>query len=134
MITIPKSVITMPKRVITMVRYPHPAEVQLCVDALLALRATAATQAGLLKTRLLRLAASAPYRPIVAALCTHPGVGPLSAIRFVLEIGDIHRFARADSIAHYLGLTPSEYSSGDRRVRGRLAVGAGVEIEIVQPF
>ena len=94
------------------------AEVQLCVDALLALRTTAEAQAVLLKTRLLRLAASEPYRPIVEALCTHPGVGPLSAIRFVLEIGDIHRFARADSIAHYLGLTPSEYSSGDSVQRG----------------
>ena len=81
------------------------------MDALLAMRTMADAQATILKARLLRLAASAAYRPIVAALCTHPGVGPLSAIRFVLEIGDIHRFARADSIAHYLGLTPSEYSS-----------------------
>jgi transposase len=93
-------------------------EVQLCVEALLAMRRMAELQATILKERLLRLATSEPYRPIVEALCTHPGVGPLSAIRFVLEIGDIHRFARADSIAHYLGLTPSEYSSGDSVQRG----------------
>lgn len=97
---------------------PLAAEVQLGVDALLALRTMAETQAVLLKTRLLHLAASEPYRPIVAALCTHPGVGPLSAIRFVPEIGDIHRFARADSIAHDLGVTPSEYRSGDSVQRG----------------
>jgi transposase len=95
-----------------------PAEVQLCVDARLAMRRVAELQATLLKARLLRLAASAPYRTIVAALCTHPGVGPLSAIRFVLEIGDMRRFATADSIAHYLGLTPSEYSSGELVQRG----------------
>ena len=95
-----------------------PEEVQLCVNALLAMRTMADTQATILKARLLRLAASEPYRTIVEALCTHPGVGPLSAIRFVLEIGDVHRFARADSIAHYLGLTPSEYSSGDTVQRG----------------
>ena len=58
------------------------------------------------------------YRRIVAALCTHPGVAHLSAIRFVLEIGDVHRFATADSIGHYLGLTPSEYSSGELLRRG----------------
>jgi transposase len=96
---------------------------QLCVDALLALRTTAATPAAVLRARLLRLAASEPYHKIVEALCTHPGVGPLSAIRFVLEIGDIHRCARADSIAHYRGLTPSEYRSGDSVQRGPIVKG-----------
>jgi transposase len=95
-----------------------PEAVQLCVDALLAMRRTAELQATLLKARLLRLAVSEPHRKIVAALCTHSGVGPLSAIRFVLEIGDMRRFATADSIAHYLGLTPSEYSSGELVQRG----------------
>lgn len=42
----------------------------------------------------------------------------MSAIRFVREIGDVHRCARADSIAHSLGLTPSEYRSGDSVQRG----------------
>jgi transposase len=93
-------------------------EVTLCVDTLLAMRTMAEMQATILKARLLRIAASEQYRKIVDALCTHSGVGPLSAIRFVLEIGDIRRFATADSIAHYLGLTPSEYSSGDLVHRG----------------
>ena len=82
------------------------------------MRTAAELQAKTLKARLLRIAASEEYRPIVEALCTHPGVGPLSAIRFVLEIGDVHRFATADSIGHYLGLTPSEYSSGELLRRG----------------
>ena len=93
-------------------------EVKLSVDALLAMRATAELQAKILKARLLLMAASKPYGKIVDALCTHPGVAQLSAIRFVLEIGDIHRFATADSIGHYLGLTPSEYSSGELVQRG----------------
>jgi transposase len=99
---------------------PLAEEVQLCVDTLLAMRTMAETQATMLKARLLRIAAGAEYRQIVDALCTHPGVGPLSAIRFILEIGDIHRFATADSIGHYLGLTPSEYSSGDLVQRGSI--------------
>jgi transposase len=49
----------------------------------------------------------------------HGRLGPLpTAGRFVLEIGDVHRFATADSIGHYLGLTPSEYSSGELLRRG----------------
>lgn len=88
------------------------------MDALLALRTTAEMQAKILKARLLRMAASEEYRKIVDALCTHPGVARLPAMRFVLEIGDIHRFATADSIGHYLGLTPSEYSSGQLVQRG----------------
>jgi transposase len=80
-------------------------EVTLCVDALLAMRTAAERQAKMLKARMLRLAASAAYRRIVAALCTHPGVAHLSAIRFVLEIGAVHRFATADSIGHYLMAT-----------------------------
>jgi transposase len=93
-------------------------EVKLSVDTLLAMRACADLQAKILRTRLKRIAVSDPYRRIVEALCTHPGVAKLSAIRFVLEIGDIRRFATADSIGHYLGLTPSEYSSGELVRRG----------------
>lgn len=97
---------------------PLAEEVNLSVEALLAMRTTAEGQIKILKAGLLRIAASEAYRKIVDALCTHPGVAALSAIRFVLEIGDMHRFATADSIAHYLGLTPSEYSSGELVQRG----------------
>jgi len=93
-------------------------EVKLCVDTLLAMRTFAELQTRTLKARLLRIAGTEEYRKIVDALCTHPGVGQLSAIRFVLEIGDIHRFVTADSIGHYMGVTPSEYSSGDMVQRG----------------
>jgi transposase len=99
---------------------PLAEEVRLCVDALLTMRKMAELQARVLKARLMRIAASEPYRKVVDALCTHPGVGELSAIRFMLEIGDIHRFATADSLGHYLGLTPSEYSSGELVQRGAI--------------
>ena len=93
-------------------------EVKLSVEALLAMRTSADLQAKILRARLRQIAVSDPYRKIIEALCTHPGVAELSAIRFVLEIGDIHRFSTADSIGHYLGLTPSEYSSGELVRRG----------------
>ena len=97
-----------------------PAEVKLCVKTLQAMRDLAERQAEVLEQRLLAMARSEDYRHIVVALCTQRGVGVLSAIRFVLEIGDVRRFPTAASIGHYLGLSPSEHSSGDTVHRGHI--------------
>jgi transposase len=51
-------------------------------------------------------------------LSAQRGVSWFTAIRLQLEIGDITRFSTADSFVHYLGLTPSEYTSGDLVHRG----------------
>src|SRR5712664_40881 len=51
-------------------------------------------------------------------LMTHPGIGPVTALAFVLAIGPITRFRRSKKIASYLGLNPSEESSGGRRRLG----------------
>lgn len=94
------------------------ADLQRCVSAMLALRTTADLHVNGLAARLLEMAHSERYRPLVHALCRQPGIGPHSAIRFLLEIGNVHRFPSAGSIAHYLGVTPSEYSSGELVQRG----------------
>jgi transposase len=87
--------------------------VALAVTELRSMRASAAAGARRLRAALHAVAAMAEYAPRVRALTTQPGVGELAAIRLVLEIGDITRFGRADAWTNYLGLTPSEYSSGD---------------------
>ena len=46
-------------------------------------------------------------------LKTIPGICPLSAIEILVEIQDITRFKTADELAAYLGLTPSQYSTGE---------------------
>src|SRR6202158_2134876 len=56
-------------------------------------------------------------RPAAQRLMTHPGVGPITALAFTLTIGPAQRFQRGKQIASYLGLIPSEYSSGGRRQR-----------------
>jgi transposase len=56
--------------------------------------------------------------PEAQRLMTHPGVGPLTALAFVLVIGRAERFGCGKQIASYLGLVPSEESSGDRRQLG----------------
>jgi transposase len=59
--------------------------------------------------------------PEAKRLATHPGVGPLSALAFVLIIGKAERFRCGKQIASYLGLVPSEESSGDRRRLGHIS-------------
>ncbi|HEY1423900.1 MAG TPA: IS110 family transposase [Candidatus Acidoferrum sp.] len=56
-------------------------------------------------------------RPAARRLMTHPGVGPITALAFVLTIGPAQRFGRGKQVASYLGLIPSEHSSGGRRQR-----------------
>jgi transposase len=53
-------------------------------------------------------------------LMTHPGVGPLTALAFVLIIGRADRFPCGKQIASYLGLVPLEDSSGNRRRLGHI--------------
>ncbi len=53
-------------------------------------------------------------------LMTQPGVGPISALAFVLTIGDVSRFRRGKQVASYLGLIPSEHSSGGRQKLGSI--------------
>jgi transposase len=59
----------------------------------------------------------AKKRPEVARLMTHPGVGPLTALAFVLIIGTWERFPRGKQIGTYVGMTPSEdFSAGKQRL------------------
>ena len=60
-------------------------------------------------------------RPVTRRLMTHPGVGPLTALAFELVIGTPERFGCGKQIASYVGLVPSEESSGDRRRLGHIS-------------
>jgi len=58
--------------------------------------------------------------PGAQRLATHPGVGPLTAMAFVLIIGEAERFQCGKQVASYLGLVPMEDSSGNRRRLGHI--------------
>src|SRR5215470_9216411 len=58
--------------------------------------------------------------PSAQRLMTHPGVGALTTLAFVLIIGDAKRFPCGKQIASYLGLVPLEDSSGNRRRLGHI--------------
>lgn len=68
-----------------------------------------------------RVLAEAQSRPAAAQLMTHPGVGPNTALAFVLTIGPVERFATAKQVSSYLGLIPAEYSSGGKQRLGHIS-------------
>ena len=53
-------------------------------------------------------------------LCTMPSVGPVTAAAFVATIDDADRFDGPHQVQAYLGLVPSERSSGEKQQRGRI--------------
>jgi len=67
------------------------------------------------------VAAAAEARAEAKRLMTHPGVGPVVALAFVLAIGPWQRFPRGKQVASYLGLIPEEESSGNHRRLGKVS-------------
>ncbi len=73
------------------------------------------------QTRLLKeLSKLDRYREAVERLRSVPGIGLLTAMELLLELGDFSRFSRGSQLAAYVGLTPSQYSSGDKVRLGRI--------------
>lgn len=63
----------------------------------------------------------AQQRPPAQRLMTHPGVGPITALATEVFLGDPRRFADGKAVASYVGIVPSERSSGGRQRMGRLS-------------
>src|SRR3974390_3546276 len=54
-------------------------------------------------------------------LRTHPGVGPVTSLAFVLTLGPVERFKRSKQVVSYLGLNPREHSSGGKQRLGGIS-------------
>lgn len=63
----------------------------------------------------------AKHRDDAVLLMTHPGIGPVTSLAFVLTIGTVTRFCCSRKLVSYLGLNPSEDSSGQRRRLGAIS-------------
>jgi len=68
-----------------------------------------------------RIAAIAEDNPVIGRLRTAPGVGPVTATAFVATLDAWERFAGPHEVEAYLGLTPSEKSSGEKQHKGRIS-------------
>jgi transposase len=84
------------------------------VERLLVVIAVTTEQIAAADKELLQLA---EYDPICQRLLSVPGVGPVSALRFAAAIDDIGLFPTAHSVQAFLGLTPGENSSSERKQR-----------------
>ncbi|MFO1485714.1 MAG: IS110 family transposase [Verrucomicrobiaceae bacterium] len=98
---------------------PHPAmkivleEYLQCIDA-------AAERIERLEVHMKALLDEWHMKPVVLALMGFKGYQTVAAMITVSEIGDIHRFAHPRQLMAYLGLVPSESSSGGSRAQGTI--------------
>lgn len=64
-----------------------------------------------------KLSETDQYSENVKILRTVPGISTLSAMTILTELGDINRFSRLDKLLSYIGLIPSEHSSGEKEIK-----------------
>ncbi len=64
---------------------------------------------------------AAKSQALAVRLMTHPGVGPVTSLAFVLIIGPVERFQRSKQVVSYLGLNPQEHSSGGKQRLGSIS-------------
>jgi transposase len=83
------------------------------IDALVLRRAT-------LETAIAELVPSSPLAQTVARLRCLRGIDTLSAVGLAVEIGDFSRFERAGKLMSYVGLVPTEHSTGGTRRQGHI--------------
>lgn len=100
-------------------RFEHPADRVVLEDYHAVVRA-AAERLRHLEVALAQHAATSPHAGLVAALQALRGIGFLTAVTVVAEAGDLRRFPTARQFMAYVGLVPSEHSSGEARHRGRI--------------
>jgi transposase len=77
-------------------------------------------QLAALDVRLEQIAGDERWAWQIDRLRAFRGISTLTALGLIAEIGDFARFAHPRELASWLGITPSEYSSGDQQHRGHI--------------
>ena len=98
-------------------RFKYELEQETC-DQYVSLLASLEERLKRLEQRIEEVAMTERYRERVQRLRTFKGIDYIIAMALVCEIGDFRRFPTAGSFMSYLGLVPSEYSSGNKRRQG----------------
>jgi len=99
--------------------WPQAAE-QMVVDEYVLALDQAEGRLNALDVRLHEMAASEPYREPVSWLRCFRGIDTVTAIMLLAELHDFRRFQAPRALMAYVGLVPSEDSSGERHRRGRI--------------
>jgi transposase len=93
---------------------------QAALEHMLAHLAAIDAQIAAVDGQLERVASRAPWAEPVRWLCSFRGIATRTALGLLAEIGDFRRFASPRELMSYLGLTPTEYSSGAQQHRGHI--------------
>jgi transposase len=105
------------RRWLTTVRFEHPAQQIVLQDYIHAVQ-DAETRRDRLTSQIEELLPNWSMAPVVAALQAMRGVAFVAAVTVVSEVGDFRRFINPRQLMAYLGLVPSEHSSGGSVRRG----------------
>ena len=81
-----------------------------------------------LEDQLAEAARQESLRPAVQVLMAFRGIGLITALTVICELGDIRRFSHPRQLMAYLGLVPSEYSSGNRTRRGAITKTGNTQV------
>ena len=113
------------RRWLTTVRLDHPAQQIVLQDYIHAVQDAEARLARL-TDQIEELLPNWSMAPVVTALQAMRGVALIVAVTVVAEVGDFRRFANARQLMAYLGLVPSEHSSGSSTRRGGITKAGNV--------
>jgi transposase len=84
-----------------------------------------------LDRRIEALALTPRYKPVVDRICCFRGFKTQAAMVIATELGDVRRFENPRQLMAYLGLVPSEHSSGDRRRLGAITKAGNTRVRHV---
>ncbi len=101
------------------IKLPHPAQ-QIAFQEYVTAIDEAAERVARLTNQIEELLPSWRMSPVVSALQAMRGIALITAVCMVAEVGDLTRFDKPRHLMAYLGLVPSEHSSGERRRRGAI--------------
>jgi transposase len=101
------------------VQLAQPLQQLVLVDAIETVDAATA-RLRRLEAQVQAAATTGRHAPLITALQSLRGVGVITAVTLVAELGDLSRFATPRSLMAYVGLVPSEHSSGESQRRGRI--------------
>ncbi len=104
-------------RYLAKIKMPFPAQ-QFALQELMNVISEAGQRIERYEAQIEREVAGWRWEPAVRALMSLRGVALINAATLIAELGDLHRFTRPQELMSYLGLVPSEHSSGQERQQG----------------
>ena len=107
--------------------WEYPA-LKTSIDAMLTMYRNLTEQYKQLTHEIEVLAMTDKYQERAQLLTQIPGIGIFTAMAILVELQNIERFHRADQLASFLGLTPSQHSSGERIRMGHITRCGNYEV------